>query len=186
MRLCLVRHGETDWNKEKRLQGRTDIALNDNGRFHATKAGEYLKQYTWDRIITSPLLRAKETAEIISRVLDINEVSIDDNVIERNYGLAEGLTLDERLEKYPDRNYEGMEEREILRARMMKALEGYAGEYKDENIIVVSHGGAINSVLHTLSDGEYGSGITTLHMGSLSMLKYNCKFEIDRYNIKSY
>ncbi|MDB5085743.1 MAG: yhfR, partial [Bacilli bacterium] len=72
--VCLVRHGETDWNAEGRLQGRQDTELNENGRKQAKLAGIHLKNEQWDAIVTSPLKRAKETAQIIATELGIDHL----------------------------------------------------------------------------------------------------------------
>jgi broad specificity phosphatase PhoE len=64
MEICIIRHGETDWNKEKRLQGRENIPLNEEGINQIKNTIEYLKKYKWDIIITSPLSRAKQSAEL--------------------------------------------------------------------------------------------------------------------------
>ena len=80
-KICIVRHGETDWNAQGRLQGRTDIPLNENGKVQAMKCGEFLAQNNWDAVITSPLKRARETAEIIANYMGksviINEAFIE-------------------------------------------------------------------------------------------------------------
>lgn len=66
MEICLVRHGETDWNKVGKIQGHTDIELNENGIRQAYACAEYLNNAPFELIITSPLKRAKQTAEIIA------------------------------------------------------------------------------------------------------------------------
>jgi uncharacterized phosphatase len=66
MKICLVRHGETNWNKLNKYQGRADIPLNETGINQIKETAEYLKKFIWEEIITSPLLRAKQSAEIIA------------------------------------------------------------------------------------------------------------------------
>src|SRR5207247_2386425 len=86
----LVRHGETDLNKEGRLQGYTDISLNETGRLQAEKAANTLTRSNIDLIISSHLKRAHETAEIISKSTGA-KIQIDENLKEKNYGEGEGL-----------------------------------------------------------------------------------------------
>jgi len=69
--ICLIRHGETDWNVLGKLQGRTDTVLNDRGILQAKQCAEHLKEMKWDFIITSPLLRAKQTAMILNEEIKV-------------------------------------------------------------------------------------------------------------------
>lgn len=97
--ICLVRHGETEWNTVGKLQDRENIKLNKNGIQQAEKCGLYLREKQWDIIISSPLSRAKHTAEIINTYMLIPVDLIEmDNFIERDYGMASGLTTEERNE----------------------------------------------------------------------------------------
>ncbi len=90
----VLRHGQTDWNLQARLQGSTDIPLNDTGRDQARRAAEVLADQGLTRIVSSPLSRALETARIVGMALNL-EPSIDNRLIERNFGLFEGMTIDE-------------------------------------------------------------------------------------------
>ncbi len=90
----VLRHGQTDWNLQMRLQGSTDIPLNDTGREQARHAAGLLTGHGLTKIITSPLSRAMETAGIVGEVLGLEPV-VDDRLIERNFGLFEGMTIDE-------------------------------------------------------------------------------------------
>lgn len=72
LKICLVRHGETEWNSEGILQGKTDIPLNDLGIQQAEECADYLSQFQWDVVITSPLKRAKQTAEIINKKINVS------------------------------------------------------------------------------------------------------------------
>ena len=183
MKICLIRHGETDWNVIGRLQGREDIPLNENGKIQARQCGFSLKSMNWIAIITSPLLRARQTAEIIADVLDIQEIYNDANFIERDYGKASGLTEKERIVLFPDRKYEGMENWETLRDRMYKSIVQNANKFHPDNIIIISHGSAINSTLAELSNHEIGTGKTRLKNACINMLTYaNGLLSIDFYN----
>jgi len=91
MEICIIRHGETDWNKIKRLQGRENIPLNEEGINQIKGTIEYFKKYKWDVIITSPLLRARKSAEIIAEGIELTDIIEEENFIERDYGEASGL-----------------------------------------------------------------------------------------------
>lgn len=94
MKIYITRHGQTDWNKIKKIQGRTDIELNEEGRAQALETALNLKDVNFDVIFTSPLKRAVETAEIINMH---HQVSIlkDERIIERSFGDLEGASIHE-------------------------------------------------------------------------------------------
>lgn len=96
--ICFIRHGQTDWNKQGRLQGKTDIPLNDTGRKQAEACGKFLNAADYDVLICSPLQRAKETAQIINLHLILPLIEMDD-FKERSFGDAEGMTMEERQER---------------------------------------------------------------------------------------
>ena len=99
--LYLVRHGETEWNRLRRIQGLTDIPLNDTGREQARRTGMLLTRRPIARVYASPLGRARETAEIIARELGLSEPELRDALVERNYGAAEGMSFHEIDVTYP-------------------------------------------------------------------------------------
>ena len=88
--IYLVRHGQTDWNTIRRIQGQTDVPLNDIGRHEAFLSGEKLASIKIDKIISSDLLRAKETAEIINRFLS-RSITFDTRLREINFGDLQGM-----------------------------------------------------------------------------------------------
>jgi broad specificity phosphatase PhoE len=95
--VVLVRHGETPWSEEGRFAGRTDLPLTPNGEALALELGPRLVHYGFDRVMTSPLFRAKRTAELFN----LGPVDIDDRLVERDYGAYEGLTTAEIRAKDP-------------------------------------------------------------------------------------
>ena len=137
MQICLVRHGETEWNSLGKLQGREDIPLNNSGIFQMKKTADYLKKFTWEAIISSPLERAKNSADIIAK--EINKIKIFEeyNFIERDYGKASGMTLEERKLHFPDGKWPDVEPSEQLQNRTVKALFKYINEYKGKNFIII-------------------------------------------------
>jgi broad specificity phosphatase PhoE len=174
-RIALVRHGETEWNRTDKIQGHSDVPLNQNGILQAKKAADWLvKNGPWDRLYSSKLIRARKTAEIIGAGLNL-EPNILGSLAERRFGALEGLTAAEREERFPNRLQEetsvpGLEIRRDFRERVVKAFEAILAETTGSNIIIVSHGGWINQLLFHLSDGVIGSGVTTLKNGSIYMV----------------
>jgi broad specificity phosphatase PhoE len=146
--LYLVRHGETDWNRQHRIQGLTDVPLNATGRKQARAAGKLLSRRDWDGIYASPLSRAVETASIIAGQTGLPEPRPVAALVERNYGDAEGLNFIEIDRRYPNRSeVPGQESRAEVIARVVPALRELAAAHPGESLIVVSHGGAIRAVL---------------------------------------
>jgi probable phosphoglycerate mutase len=146
--LYLVRHGETDWNRARRIQGLTDIPLNDTGREQARLTGTLLTRRPIARVVASPLGRARETAQIIARELGLPDPELREALVERNYGDAEGLSFHEVDVRFPrDVEVPGRETRDAVTARVIPALQTLAAEYPGEAIVVVSHGGAIRAAL---------------------------------------
>jgi probable phosphoglycerate mutase len=100
-RFLLVRHGETDWNRQKRFQGQIDVPLNDTGREQSGKAAEFLKAIPIQYAVTSPMLRPKETAEIILQYHPDVKLELEDNLREISHGLWEGKLEAEIEQSYP-------------------------------------------------------------------------------------
>ncbi|MCU0569689.1 MAG: histidine phosphatase family protein [Oculatellaceae cyanobacterium Prado106] len=100
-RLLLVRHGETEWNRQKRFQGQIDVPLNDNGRTQSQQAGAFLQSTRIDRAVTSPMLRPKETAEIILQHHPHIPLELEDNLQEISHGLWEGKLEAEIEQEFP-------------------------------------------------------------------------------------
>jgi broad specificity phosphatase PhoE len=101
VRLLLVRHGETEWNRQGRFQGQIDVPLNDNGRAQARKAGEFLKDIQIDFAVSSSMLRPKETAELILEHHPQVELKLSDQMREISHGLWEGKFETEIEQEYP-------------------------------------------------------------------------------------
>lgn len=180
--ICLVRHGETDWNKAMRVQGTTDIPLNQTGREQAEEAREFLEESDWDILITSPLSRARQTAEIINKYMQMPIVEMD-VFKERGYGDAEGLTPEERQQQFPGlREYPNQEPKAAVTKRVLEGMDEILKSYPDKHVLLVAHGGVINSILAHLSGGELGSGKTKLVNACLS----NIHYEDGNWRIKNY
>ena len=155
---ALIRHGQTDWNAALRIQGATDIPLNDIGRGQATDAAASLSASDWDFVVSSPLSRAAETADLIAAGLDLPVTRRIDDLMERNYGPAEGLSAGPELEelRFPG-GFHGAESESGVAARGIQGLHGLARDHPGARIIVVSHGTLIRLSLAHALDREIGS-----------------------------
>jgi phosphoserine phosphatase len=100
-RFLLVRHGETEWNRQKRFQGQIDVPLNENGRTQSAQARDFLKAVPIDRAVSSPMLRPKETAEIILQPHPQVTLEFDENLVEISHGLWEGKLESEIEQAFP-------------------------------------------------------------------------------------
>jgi probable phosphoglycerate mutase len=153
--LLLVRHGETDWNRERRFQGHADPGLNDAGREQARALAEELATEPVAAVYTSDLRRALETAEIVAARLGLEPAPLA-GLREVDVGELTGLTLAEIEERFPDarrraeeRGYgwEQGETFEQLQARVLSALHEIAARHAGELVLVVGHGGTIRATL---------------------------------------
>ncbi|MGM7682571.1 histidine phosphatase family protein [Cytobacillus sp. Hm23] len=183
--ICLIRHGETDWNKKGILQGTKDTPLNSNGIIQAHQCSEFLKNSQWDILATSPLQRAKQTAQIINNNHNIPLIEVK-KFMERHYGDAEGMTVKERNTKFPDQKYRDQEAWIDLQKRSMEGLYELHARFTNKKILLVSHGAVINAILATLSNGEIGTGKTVLRNTCMSHLLFHGKWSIENYNVVSH
>jgi probable phosphoglycerate mutase len=151
----IVRHGQTDWNLHHRIQGSTDIPLNATGRAEAVAAAQRLRIRSWDAIVTSPLLRAAESARIIATELGLNEPQVVPDLTERHHGAIEGLTFTQRQEIFPDGVVvPGLETRRDVVDRVLAALATLAAGRAGQRVLVLSHGGIIGTLLRHVTEGE--------------------------------
>ena len=153
MKVYFVRHGQTDLNSPiRRMQGSTNISLNDVGRSQAKEAGQKLKGMGFDLIISSPYKRAYETASIINQYLNIKLIT-DDRIKERDYGDLETKVFQMEYCSF-DFNYDGLHAEDFnhYKNRLFDFLSDLKTKYSDKKILVVSHNGVIG-VLSCLIEG---------------------------------
>lgn len=175
MILGLVRHGETDWNLVGRIQGQTDIPLNETGLMQAEKLANRLfsEQQKWDYIITSDLLRAKQTGEVIANKLNIPVLAADARLRERHFGEIEGTTKAERIAKWGEDlvfTDVGAETFEALEQRTIALFTELYKAYPHARILCITHGGLIARVLIHLFKGIEDKRIGNM---SLSIFDYS-------------
>jgi len=173
MKLFLIRHGETDWNKQGRFQGREDIPLNETGIKQALNWGQALKGEHYAAVITSPLMRAKKTAEVIAEVVGTEKVIVEEDLIERDFNKISGMTPQERKAFLASGQVDNKEPYEVICKRMQRGIMKYARMFYDENIILVSHGASIRAILDQYTGGKITSKRIILKNTCISILKYN-------------
>lgn len=152
VRVALTRHGQTDWNAQKRLQGSSDVPLNDVGRGQAVESAARFGRGEWDAVAISPLARAAETGQIIADALELPVHASYLDLVERHYGEAEGVTDDDAGTRWPNGEFPGIESRPSVAERGLRALDAIAADLPGAAVIVVAHGTIIREILRRLTD----------------------------------
>ncbi|MBN2256230.1 MAG: alpha-ribazole phosphatase [Anaerolineaceae bacterium] len=170
--LCLVRHGQTDWNLEGRYQGQSDVPLNENGRIQAQLLARQLQDKQFEAIFTSDLQRAKETAEILAAIFHL-PVNSDPRLREIHQGEWEGQQVDDIKSRYANLWNERMEDPANVRPpggetvaevarRVHAALNDIATHHANDPVMVVSHGLAIATALCKINGIPIGQAYTLI------------------------
>lgn len=170
----LVRHGETDWNKENRILGDTDMPLNETGIEQAETTADFLKNKHVDLIVSSDLERARKTAEIIAKATGA-EMILDKSLREIHCGILEGMFIPEVNEKYGgflDRPYKelGGETLEEVEERAMEALRNHRKDYEHKNVVIVSHGALLGLVIKNIRKISHAES-TGLDIGNTEVVR---------------
>lgn len=153
-RLIAIRHGETAWNRDTRIQGHTDIPLSDHGHWQARQMAAALKDEGIDAIYTSDLIRASQTAQALADVLDV-PMHHETGLRERHFGRFEGLTHDDIMARHPDEGRRwrqrepdyapvGGETLTDFYNRVLQATSLLASQYKGQTLALVAHGGVLD------------------------------------------
>lgn len=180
MNIYLLRHGETDWNEVGRLQGHTDIPLSEKGRMQMSGVAKVLSGLALkpDLMISSPLRRAQESAEIVADRLCYPKERIltEELLIECCFGAGEGLTAEERKAKYPDADYPGREPFADLVKRAHSAFAKITDTKREaDNVLVVAHGMILYALLKAVTGREVICGVSsgpTFEQGSIYRIEY--------------
>jgi broad specificity phosphatase PhoE len=159
----IFRHGETEWNRERRCQGHTNTCLNEMGRLQAINLANKLFDFPIDIIISSDLDRALATGKIVAEKKSIPLV-VDPRLREMSYGIAEGMLFDEAIKSFgselwqklqsfkkinDDAGFPGGETRKDARDRFHSALLDIVEKTKHQSIGISTHGGALRNILHS-------------------------------------
>jgi broad specificity phosphatase PhoE len=179
--LGLIRHGQTDWNIDLRLQGTTDIPMNEVGIEQVVQAAEHLDE-DWDVLLSSPLGRAKHTAELLRGRLKHLEVVEEQLLLERAFGVGEGFTYAQWQEKFANLDeIPGAEPRANVEERARRLLEHVKTEYAGARVLAVSHGALIRFVLSEVTDGMVPPAGERLQNASLHILRHGQSWSLDAW-----
>ena len=164
MNIYFIRHGETDWNKVRKLQGQIDIPLNEFGRQLAVETAPALKDISFDIVFTSPLGRAKETMEIVLGGRDVKVVE-DERIMEMGFGIYEGYYCKGENFNIPDPEFhyfydapekykapQNGEDFFMISARLEQFLQQVLSdkELQDKTILISTHGAALCGLLRLI------------------------------------
>ena len=167
--LYIIRHGETAKNKQKLLQGRSDVPLNERGSLQAEKAGAFFRErgISFDAVYSSPLIRAVQTAlQISNNIASASEsIKIDNRLIEMDYGPYEGMDLEDPAPEVMAffRDFagtpapEGMEQLGDVVSRLGELLEEIIEEARTGNVLLSTHAIAMKGALEYLTPESHGS-----------------------------
>ena len=176
MKLYVVRHGETIWNAENRVQGVSDIPLTDKGRLDATLQKDFVKSLDIDVVISSPLDRAIETAKILTdNKLPINT---DDRIKERDWGLNEGANIDE-VDRWDcwdvilNTKVQNIESIQDFMYRVSSFLEDIKVRYKDKKVLLVTHSAVIRVIHYLLGTIPEDGDLSKINIPNLRIMEYD-------------
>ena len=170
--IVLVRHGETDWNRDNRFQGHADPSLNDAGRAQARGLALELRAQSFAATYTSPLRRAAETAAILADVLDLEPVA-DASLKEVDVGSWSGLTRTEIEQRFPSgfarwleygHGWDDGETYDELGTRVVSGLLRMAGRHDGVEVLAVTHGGPIRSALAAAERVSFDEARRSIHV----------------------
>lgn len=180
--LGLFRHGQTDWNIDLRLQGTAEIPLNEFGISQVARAAIELKKQDWDILLSSPLGRAKASAEIIQRELEIPELIVEPMLLERSFGIGEGMLYSQWQEKYGQlEEIPGAESNSSIVQRAKDLLAEFSTRHAGARILAVSHGALIRYVLSEVTSGDVPPKGERLQNASLHILRHQDSWQLDSW-----
>ncbi|HKL47463.1 MAG TPA: histidine phosphatase family protein [Candidatus Izemoplasmatales bacterium] len=185
MRIYLIRHGETDANKEMIIQGRANNPLNDTGIWQAKKTGEYLKKQDidFDLCVTSPLSRSIDTANIIKETLGLElNNQIETEIIERDFGAFDGKQIDSSYyHMVHSGQVEGIETDQVIEERVKKFFIDFFKTNHHKNVLMVAHSHVIKALLvQYLPEFDYD---TYLSNCCINIIDFDQTILIKNYNI---
>lgn len=181
--LGMFRHGQTEWNINLRLQGTADTHLNQSGIQQVEMAAAAIGE--WDLLLTSPLSRAKQSAEIISKAIGL-EPLVSERLLERSFGIGEGMTYEQWHQRYSKLDQiPGAESEFSVFRRSQKLLDEIQTEYAGKRVLVVTHGALIRFVLNLVTDNKYPPKGERLMNASLHTFRFSESWKLDRWSPES-
>ncbi|MDP3121335.1 histidine phosphatase family protein [Polynucleobacter sp.] len=194
-RICFARHGETDWNAERRMQGHIDTPLNSHGQAQAQRLAQSLQHagHTFNHLYSSDLQRAADTAKQVSHALGLS-ITIDPIFRERHVGVLQGLRLDDAPHAVPEvwqahlardiqHDLGGGESIQAFHERAQRALAMLVAAHQGQTILVVSHGGTLDMMYRIASKQALDQArVAVVPNTSLNWIAYDGKtWSVERW-----
>ena len=165
MALYVARHGETDYNAQGRYAGSTDIPINQKGSYQSKELAERLTDMTFDAIISSPMLRARQTADIVCETLHM-QYTVYEEFAERDMGIYEGLTREEADSRFPypqgrlhssnpEEAPEGGESIRQVCDRINNGMKRLCHDFEGKNVLLICHGQTARAIHRYCNDLSY-------------------------------
>lgn len=174
MNIYVLRHGQTDWNKEGLILSRENMPLNETGIDQANEASQIVENLDYDLIISSPLIRTLQTAEIVNREKN-KKIIVDERLIERDAGVLSGKNGKDKIFKdywNLDAHYDGLENLDELFARVKNFIEDIKEKYKDKNLLIVTHNGICRMIRIYFEGYPKSRNIATLGQDNCEIRMY--------------
>ena len=173
--IYVIIHGHTDWNEKKITMGSKDIPLNERGKSEALSVAQILQNYNFDLIISSPLIRTIETANIVNEGRG-NQIIVDDRLKERYLGYLEGehytSNNDELWDININTNMYGVETMHNFKDRVYSFLNNLVEDYSDIDILLVTHGGVSALIDCYFNDTLYDGPISNKFLENTGIASY--------------
>lgn len=176
--LYLIRHGETDWNRLRRVQGSIDIPLNRLGQLQADRLIHWFRDIHLDAIYSSDLMRAYDTASALAKHYDL-PVTTFPELRERSYGLIEGKHIDQFSLTHSDERNDWLELEQYdieplqaVKQRAYNKISHIIEQVEGKSVAIVSHGGTIKAFLAMISQGLTGSGKIKIKNTAVTEISY--------------
>ena len=198
LKLCAVRHGETEWNTVRRLQGHIDIPLNAVGRRQAAAAAARLSEQPFAACYSSDLSRALETASLLTSGLSVSPTPTV-ALRERHYGCFQGLTYAEAAARYPDLYQkhllhqaefalpQGGESMAALHDRIQQLLRDLVARHQGEQVLLVTHGGVLDVIHRIVTDSPLDTARRcVIPNAALNWLRFDGNWTIDCWGDQSH
>ncbi|MBY6035259.1 histidine phosphatase family protein [Fictibacillus nanhaiensis] len=179
--VAFIRHGETDWNIQKRAQGCMDIPLNEQGLNQANLLAKRFRAEKWDVIYSSPLSRAHQTATAIEKATGLSVIT-DERLREISFGETEGTTEEERVERWGkdwNKLELGRERNEEADHRWKSVLQEIVLNHENQKVLIVTHGALLvriyKDLLEDKTDRWYGLNNTSLSVFKHNHIRWSCE-----------
>ena len=185
-KVCFVRHGQTDWNLNGFIQGRENNPLNKIGIQQARDTARFLQSERWDIVISSPLIRAYDTAKETAKAVGLSSILLDSRFIERDFGEISGCEAMVYLEAPENQQWVGFETDQEIQFRVWEGMQQVLHDYTGKRVIVVAHSHAIKAFLTQIAPKQVQMRSKFQNACSSFVLHTGEKWILERFNVSDH